>query len=51
MFLHWNIRKYTWTSPAGKIHNQTDHILIDSRWYSSTLEVWSFKGANYDTEH
>jgi len=26
MFLQWNIRKYTWTSPDGKTHNQTDYI-------------------------
>jgi hypothetical protein len=39
MFLHRNINKYTWTCPDGKIHNQTDHILIDMRWYSSILVV------------
>ena len=31
MFLHQNIRKYTWTSSDGKTHNQMDHILIDRR--------------------
>jgi len=29
MFSHHNIYKYTWTSPDGKTHNQTDHVLID----------------------
>ena len=31
MFQHQNIRKYTWTSPDGKTHNNIDHILIDRR--------------------
>jgi hypothetical protein len=31
MFPHQNIRKYTWTSPDGHTHKQTDHILIDRR--------------------
>jgi hypothetical protein len=37
-----NIHKYTWTSPDGKTHNQTDHILIDVR---------SFRAADRDTDH
>ena len=31
MFPRRNIRKYTWTSPDEKTHNQIDHRLIDRR--------------------
>ena len=50
MFLHRNIRKYTWTSPDGKTRSQIDHILIDKRWHLSILGVRSFKGADCDTD-
>jgi len=39
MFLHLNIHEYTWTSPDGKTHNQSDHMLIDRRWHLSVLDV------------
>ena len=51
MFTHQDIHKYTSTSPDGKTHNQTDHILIDRRWHSSILDVRSFRVAVCDTDH
>jgi hypothetical protein len=46
-----NIHKYTWTSPNGKIHNESDHILVDKWSHSSVLEVRSFTAADCDTGH
>jgi hypothetical protein len=48
MFPHRNIHKYTWTTPNGKTHNQIDHILIDRKWHSSTLDVQNSKEADCD---
>jgi len=46
MLLHRNIHKYTWTSPDGRTHNQTDHILRQM-----ALKFISLRGADYDTDH
>ena len=50
MFPHRNLHKYTWTSPGGKTHNQTDNILIERRWHSSILDVRIFREADCDTD-
>jgi hypothetical protein len=46
-----DIHKHTWTSPDGVTHNQTDHVLIDKRRHSNTLDVRSFRGADCDSDH
>jgi hypothetical protein len=51
MFPHRNIHKCTRTSLGGKTHNQIDHSLKDRRWHSSILDVQSFRGADYGTDH
>jgi hypothetical protein len=39
-FPHSDIHKYILTSPEGKTHNQTDHVL-DRRWHSRTVDLFS----------
>ena len=51
IFPHQDIHKYNWISPDGKTQNKIDHILLDRRWYSSTVDVGSFCGNDCDTDH
>jgi len=51
MFLHRNIRQYTWISPDGKTHNQIDHVLRERRWHSSIFYARSCRRADYDTDN
>jgi hypothetical protein len=51
MFPHYNIHKYTWTSPVGKTHDQIDHILVDRKRHSHVPDVLSYRAADCDTDH
>jgi hypothetical protein len=50
-FPYRDIHKYTWTSPEGKTHNQTGHILTDRRRYSIIPDARPFGRAGCDTDH
>jgi DNA repair ATPase RecN len=32
-------------------HIQIDHVLLDRKWQSNVLDVRSFRGADFDTDH
>jgi hypothetical protein len=46
-----NYYSYTCTYPEGKMHNQTDHVLVDRRQLSNLLDIRSSKGDVCDTDH
>jgi hypothetical protein len=37
-------------SPGRKTHDQIVYVSIHRRWHSTILNVWSFKGADCDTD-
>ena len=51
MFPHGKVRKYTWTAPGVKTHNQTGLILIHRKCCSIIFYVRSFRGADCDADH
>jgi len=51
MFKHKNIHKGTWRSPNGLYVNQIDHMLVNSRFTNTMLNIKRARGADRDTEH
>jgi len=51
MFSRKYINKYTWVSPDGRYKNQIDHVLVNSRFKNSILNVRTLRGADVDSDH
>ena len=51
LFKHQNIHKYTWESPNGRDKNQIDHVLVNSRYRRSLLDVRTMRGADANSDH
>jgi hypothetical protein len=51
MFSRSKIHKFIWTSPDGKTHIQSNHILIDMRRHSSVQDVLSFREGDFVANH
>ena len=45
LFPHTDIHKLTWCSPNGRDRNQIDHLMINSIWRRSLLDVRVRRGA------
>ena len=51
LFQQHKRRLYTWTSPDGRHHNQTDYILCSQRWRSSKQSANTRPGADCGSDH
>ena len=51
LFQQHKRRLYSWTSPDGQYHNQTDYILFSHRWRSFVESAKTRFGADYGSDH
>ena len=51
LFQQHRRRLYTWTSPDGQYHSQTDYILCSQRWRSSIQSAKTRLGAECGSDH
>ena len=49
LFPYRNIYKLTWTSPNGRDQNQIDHLMVNSMWRRSLLDITVKRGADAST--
>ncbi|VDI59975.1 Hypothetical predicted protein [Mytilus galloprovincialis] len=51
IFPHKDIHKLTWYSPNLRDKNQIDHLMINSTWRRSLLDVKVKRGADVGSDH
>jgi len=51
LFPHCNIHKLTWTFSNGRDQNQIDHLMVNSMWRRSLIDVTVRRGADAGSDH
>lgn len=46
-----DIQKYTWVSLDRRYKNQIDHVLVNSRFKNSILNIRTLRGADLGSDH
>jgi endonuclease/exonuclease/phosphatase family metal-dependent hydrolase len=50
-FPHKDTHKGMWTTPDGRMKNQIDHVIISKRGASSIIDVRTYRGADFESDH
>ena len=51
MYPHKDIHKVTWNSPDGVTQNQIDHIIVNSKFRRSVMDVRAYRAADVESDH